>query len=99
MDKFYICSPKGLEEVETYNITDKHVELYKDSLMYFRDADFFKLDKDELGRILSNDNIFTAYIISESKEQAIKTWNEYVKSEIENLSERLKMYIGFVITE
>lgn len=48
MDKFYICSPKGLEEVETYNITDEHVELYKDSLMRFRDTNFFKIDKENV---------------------------------------------------
>ncbi|MGO0986696.1 hypothetical protein ACTPEW_12235 [Clostridioides difficile] len=99
MDKLYICSPQGLEEVEIYNITDEHVELYKDSPMYFRDTDFFEIDKDELGRILSNDNIFTAYIISESKDDAIKIWNEYVKNEIKNLNERLKMYVDFIITE
>ncbi|UWD47125.1 hypothetical protein NYR90_11265 [Clostridioides difficile] len=99
MDKLYICSPQGLEEVEIYNITDKHVELYKDTLMRFRDTDFFKMDKDELGKILSNENVFNAYIISESKEQIVKTWNEYVKKEIKNLNERLKICMDFIITE
>ncbi|MDI3116223.1 Uncharacterised protein [Clostridioides difficile] len=47
MNKLYICSSEGLEEVEIYNITDKHVELYKDSLMRFRDTNFFKIDKVE----------------------------------------------------
>ncbi|WLD27634.1 hypothetical protein CDIFMA2_15160 [Clostridioides difficile] len=99
MDKLYICSSEGLEEVEIYNITDKHVELYKDTLMRFRDTDFFKMDKDELGKILSNENVFNAYTISVNKERAIKTWNEYVKNEIKNLNERLKMCVDFIITE
>lgn len=99
MNKLYICSPQGLEEVEVYNITDEHVELYKDNLMRFRDTDFFKLGKDELGRILSSDNIFTAYIISDDKEYAIKTWNEYVKSELKNLNKRLEMCVDFIITD
>ncbi|MGX9757137.1 hypothetical protein ACWYRQ_12705 [Clostridioides difficile] len=99
MDKLYICSPQGLEEVEIYNITDKHIELYKDTLMRFRDTDFFKMDKSELGKILSKENIFNAYTISVNKERAIKTWNEYVKNEIKNLNERLKMCVDFIIKE
>ncbi|MCC0650736.1 hypothetical protein [Clostridioides sp. ZZV15-6598] len=99
MNKLYICSPEGLEEVEIYNITDKHIELYKDNLMRFRDTDFFKMDKNELGKILSKENIFNAYTISVNKERAIKTWNEYVKKEIKNLNERLKMCVDFIITK
>ncbi|MDB0440987.1 hypothetical protein C4R89_15895 [Clostridioides difficile] len=99
MNKLYICSTQGLEEVEIYNITDKHIELYKENLMRFRDTDFFKMDKSELGKILSKENIFNAYIISESKEQTVKTWNEYVKKEIKNLNERLKMCVDFIITK
>ncbi|HHQ5499614.1 TPA: hypothetical protein ACSREK_000648 [Clostridioides difficile] len=99
MDKFYICSSEGLEEVKTYTITDEHIGLYKDNLMRFRDTDFFEIDKDELGRILSNDNIFTAYIISADKEDVIKIWNEYVKTEIKNLNKRLEMCVDFIITK
>ena len=67
--------------------------------MRFKDTNFFKIDKGELGEILGNENIFNAYIISVNKERAIKTWNEYVKNEIKNLNERLKMCVDFIITE
>ncbi|MCC0690817.1 hypothetical protein [Clostridioides sp. ZZV14-6387] len=99
MDKLYICSPRGLEEVEIYNITDKFIELYKDNRMLFRDTEFFKIDKAELRKILNKENIFRAYIISDDKEQAIKTWNDYVKKEIKNLNKRLEMCVDFIITE
>ncbi|MDC2907314.1 hypothetical protein POL28_06435 [Clostridioides difficile] len=99
MNKLYICSPQGLEEVEIYNITDKYIELYKDSLMRFRDTNFFKIDKGELGEILGKENVFNAYIISSTKERAIKTWNEYVKNEIKNLNKRLEMCVNFIITK
>ncbi|MBY1885413.1 hypothetical protein KWU68_17330, partial [Clostridioides difficile] len=46
------------------------------------------IKKGELGKILSNENVFNAYTISVNKERAIKTWNEYVKKEIKNLNER-----------
>ncbi|MGO0903505.1 hypothetical protein ACYZFO_10890 [Clostridioides difficile] len=95
----YICSPQGLEEVEIYNITDKFIELYKDNRMLFRDTEFFKIDKAELRKILNKENIFRAYIISDDKEQAIKTWNDYVKKEIKNLNKRLEMCVDFIITE
>ncbi|MCC0679525.1 hypothetical protein IC218_04530 [Clostridioides sp. ES-S-0005-03] len=99
MNKLYICSPQGLEEVEVYNITDKFIELYKDNRMLFRDTEFFKIDKTELRKILSKENVFRAYIISDNKEQAIKTWNEYVKKEIKNLNKKLEMYVDFITTK
>ncbi|HBG7675986.1 TPA: hypothetical protein KRE78_003717 [Clostridioides difficile] len=99
MNKIYICSPEGLEEVEVYDITDKFIELYEDNGMLFRDTEFFKIDKTELRKILNKENIFRAYIISDDKEQAIKTWNEYVKKEIKKLNKRLEMYVDFITTE
>ncbi|HEK8842912.1 TPA: hypothetical protein STX52_000052 [Clostridioides difficile] len=73
MDKLYICSPQGVEEVEILEETEGRFKVGGNS-QYLRVINKSGLDVKCAG-----------YVASLNRDRAINTWNDEINKEIERL--------------
>ncbi|EIS9523882.1 TPA: hypothetical protein ACSVPQ_001608 [Clostridioides difficile] len=73
MDKLYICSPKGIEEVEILEETKGRFKVGGNS-QYLRAVNKSGLDVKCNG-----------YVASLNRDRAVKIWNDEISKEIERL--------------